>query len=154
MFGVYRCAFTKFSSVVRRCSDSTNYSEQSHGAGSVLHRITSSPRGKTGSAALNRLSKPELQQELRLRGLSDHGKKPELKQRLFDALEIDTPATGLHVCAVMCHKSVPATVQICNHSLNQHLLVQKLPQGMLLQHCKHQLSLTALITSALAALPK
>ena len=62
---------------------------------SALQRIEASPRGKSRSGALNRLSKPELQQELRLRGLSDNGKKEALKARLTDSLDLDNPAAGI-----------------------------------------------------------
>lgn len=98
--------YCKVGGVVTQCSNKRQQpTDESRAAGSVLQQITSTPRSKTSAAALNRLSKPELQQELRLRGLSDQGKKPELKQRLLDAFEPETPAAGLHAHALWTDKA-------------------------------------------------
>ena len=91
---------------------------------SALQRIVSSRRGKTGSAALNRLSKPELQQELRSRGLSDSGLKDELKARLLDSLDVDPSATGVPTPACMLH---------CNACLHARLHTVLL---LLTSHCE------------------
>ena len=44
------------------------------------------------SAAVTRLRKPELEQELQLRGLPSTGNRPDLRQRLVDALEAEKEA--------------------------------------------------------------
>ncbi len=54
---------------------------------SPLQLIAANPRGSANAAAVNRLKKAELQEELNLRGLSEEGTRDVLRQRLNQAIK-------------------------------------------------------------------
>lgn len=63
---------------------------------SPLQLIGSNPRGNVNSAAINRLKKAELQEELGLRGLLEEGSREVLRKRLNQAIRSEQPAsTGM-----------------------------------------------------------
>lgn len=70
--------------------------------GSILDQIALKPRRSTARAVVDRLSKPELQSELRLRGLDDGGKKNDLKARLRESLKGEEALTGQ--CLILCNR--------------------------------------------------
>ena len=54
---------------------------------SPLQLIAANPRGSVNAAAVNRLKKAELQEELSLRGLPEEGTRDVLRQRLNQAIK-------------------------------------------------------------------
>ena len=54
---------------------------------SPLQLIAANPRGSANAAAVNRLKKAELQEELNLRGLPEEGPRDVLRQRLNQAIK-------------------------------------------------------------------
>lgn len=62
---------------------------------SPLQKISSGPNSRSLSAAVIRLKKAELAQELQLRGLPDTGTRQDLRARLLEVIEDDQRvATG------------------------------------------------------------
>ena len=74
-------------------ADQTPDTQESGGFSSPLQQINLTAKCRSLSAAVTRLRKPELVQELQLRGLPDTGNRPDLRQRLVDALEAEKSAT-------------------------------------------------------------
>ena len=56
---------------------------------SPLQLIAANPRGSVNAAAVNRLKKAELQEELSLRGLPEEGTREVLRQRLNQAIKCE-----------------------------------------------------------------
>ncbi|DBA93821.1 TPA: hypothetical protein ACH3X3_013875 [Trebouxia sp. C0006] len=97
---------------------------------SPLQLIAANPRGSANAAAVNRLKKAELQEELNLRGLPEEGTRDVLRQRLNQAIKSEQSvpagdqalhpiAAGVEVKALakpqaqtQVHQQLPADINV------------------------------------------
>lgn len=100
---------------------------------SPLQLIAANPRGSVNAAAVNRLKKAELQEELNLRNLPDDGTREVLRKRLNQAIksEQSLPAGKLspEVIMLSCtktkhkHKHQLKSLQVTRHCIPQLLVL-------------------------------